>query len=353
MNAPEKPPFNLRTVYWVLLLGLGVSFYLIYSTIRFDELKPITVSAQLLTGLLLAGVTVIVRDAAYVYRIRVITGKKLSWFSSLQLVMLWEYGSAATPATTGGVALAMLAFKQDGISVGKSTSIILFCKFLDDVSFVLVFGVLYALIGPAIFLVEGNCADLEGHPVLQTVRELGNKAWIGIVVLLLVSAFLAFLVFVVPKQAQNFLHRLANKKWLHRFSSGIKTFADDVVLASKEFKQKPWLFHLQLLAATTVSWMARYALANAVIYAFASNELQQLVVFARQYLLWVFLMIPSTPGASGWAEVSFMAMNCEFITTGYSPVVVLIWRAFNHYLYLLIGIFMLRELLLRIRRNSG
>jgi uncharacterized protein (TIRG00374 family) len=62
-------------------------------------------------------------------------------------------------------------------------------------------------------------------------------------------------------------------------------------------------------------------------------------------------MLPATPGASGVAEVSFMAMNCEYIPVGLSAAVALVWRMFSYYLYLVVGVFMLRRFLLRKPTN--
>jgi hypothetical protein len=62
-------------------------------------------------------------------------------------------------------------------------------------------------------------------------------------------------------------------------------------------------------------------------------------------------MIPATPGASGLAELSFMALNCEFVKEGIIPLIALIWRGLNFYIYIIIGILVLPGWLARVSKN--
>ncbi len=64
----------------------------------------------------------------------------------------------------------------------------------------------------------------------------------------------------------------------------------------------------------------------AIIFAFNPEGFSVIEVFARQYVLWIFMVIPSTPGSSGVAEIAFIALNCEFMPAGLSGAIALIWR---------------------------
>jgi uncharacterized protein (TIRG00374 family) len=78
--------------------------------------------------------------------------------------------------------------------------------------------------------------------------------------------------------------------------------------------------------------------------------LNHIEIFSRQYVLWSFLMVPSTPGASGLAELSFIALNCEFIPGGLSAAVATLWRLFSYYNYILAGILVLPKWLKRVNQ---
>lgn len=352
MSQPsEKLPFNHRHLYWALALSILVSGYLIAKNFNADTLRQIAWSNQLVLGLVLAGFTVLLRDGAYIYRIRLLTQKKMTWKQSAELVLLWEYGTAATPATTGGMALALLAFHRQKISAGKSTAYILLAKFYDDLCFVVIFSLLYLWFGAAMLSVNGDCVDLSEQPIMQAVRTLGNKAWWGYTLLLFLCVFMGTMIFVLPHKANLFLQRIASIRWLSRFELPIRKFGHDIELTAHEFKNASTIFHVKVFLTTAISWMARYALAVALIFAFSDSALNYLEIYARQFLLWVFIMLPATPGASGVAEVSFMAMNCEYIPVGLSAAVALVWRMFSYYLYLVVGVFILRQFLLRKPTN--
>jgi uncharacterized membrane protein YbhN (UPF0104 family) len=350
-QTSEKIPFNHLHLYWALALSVLVSGYLIAKNFNAEALRQITWSSQLMIGLVLAAITVLFRDGAYIYRIRLLTKGKMTWRQSTELVLLWEYGTAATPATTGGMALALMAFHRQKISAGKSTAYILLAKFYDDLCFVVIFSLLYLWFGSSMLNVSGECADLSGQPIMQAVRTLGNKAWWGYALLLSLCVLMGTMIFVLPHKANLFLQRIASAKWLSRFELAIRKFGHDIELTAHEFKNASAVFHVKIFLTTAVSWMARYALAVTLIYAFSDVALNHLEVYARQFLLWVFIMLPATPGASGVAEVSFMAMNCEYIPVGLSAAVALVWRMFSYYSYLVVGVFMLRRFLLRKPTN--
>lgn len=349
IQPSEKiPNFGWKKIFLPVAFGVGVSFYLIVSNFNAEALSAITFSGQLLAGLLLAVIAVLVRDVAYMYRIREITGRKLSWFSSFEVTMLWEFGSAVTPGAVGGVALALFILKKEGISFGRSTATILFTTLLDNMAFVLVFSALYLLLGSNMFWVSSQCSDLQGHVIMQGIRNLAGKAWIGYSLVAGAGVLLWVSLFVVPHSAQKLLYKLSDVSFLKRFKKGLVHLGDEILITSQEFRTLPFSKWSRVFFATLVSWMSRYALANALIFAFAQVQFSQLEVFARQYILWVFLMIPSTPGASGLAELSFMAMNCEYIPVGLSATVALVWRVYSYYLYLVIGAVTLPRWLKRV-----
>lgn len=349
-TSENKIPLDLKKIFLPLAIGIGVSVYLIATNFHVQSLQQIQFTQQLALGLLLAAFTVVIRDAAYVYRIREITGRKLNWRASFETIMLWEYGSAITPGAVGGIALAFFILKKEGVSFGRSTATVMLVTFLDNLAFVMVFALIFFIVGGKLFLVSAACPDLENHTIMLGLRNLADKSWIGFALFALSCAFFFVSLFLIPHTTKKFFHRVSNFRLLSRFKNGIEHLGDEIEITSHEFKQQSFLFYLKIFFATAVSWMSRYALANALLFAFAAVDLDMLQVFARQYVLWVFLVIPSTPGASGLAEVSFIAMNCEFIPAGLSTAVALIWRMYSYYLYLVIGTLVLRGWLKRVNQ---
>lgn len=350
-NIDSSPSFGWKTILLPIVISVGVSAYLMYAKFDSEALRSVHFSSKILTGLLLAVATVIIRDLAYMWRIRAITGGKLSWYKSFEVIMLWEFGSAVTPGAVGGIALALFVLKKEGISYGRSTATIMLTTFLDNLAFVLVFGGLYLFLGEKMFLVSALCDEIRGNVILEALSNAASKSILGWGVYAASATFFGVALFVLPNQAQRLFSALASINWLGKISKDIKKLGADLSLASVEFRQMPVSFFAKNFLATLTAWISRYALANALLFAFASADLNQLEVFARQYVLWIFVVIPSTPGASGLAELSFIAMNCEYIKPGLAASIAVIWRLYSYYLYLAVGAIVLPKWWARVAKT--
>jgi uncharacterized protein (TIRG00374 family) len=284
------------------------------------------------------------------YRIWQLTDRKLSIFKCFEVIMLWEFGSAVTPASVGGITLALFILKKEKINFGKGASIIMLCSYLDNLAFVSVFSLLFIHFGRQMFDLSAVCPDLGSQKIFTVFREAGEYVWIGFIVVAVIGGMLGFAIFVKPKWAKNFFIRVSEISWLHRWQDKIALLGEEIWLTSQEFAQRGWLFLVRIFIATTISWCARYALANVLIWTFANVEWNQWEVFARQCVLRVITMIPSTPGGSGVAELSFMALNCDYLPAGLASAVAIVWRIFNFYLYLGIGAVVLPRWIARVNR---
>lgn len=352
-QTEQIPGIKWRNIVLPLAVGIGLSLYLIISSLQPSKLLQLPFNKQFVSGLLLAALTVFIRDGAYIFRIRELTGRKLSWFTAFQVIMLWEFGSAVTPGAVGGIALALFILKKEGISYGRSTATIMLTTFLDNLAYVVVYSVLYVLVGQRMFAVPADCADLQGHEMLQSISYIANKAWIGYAVLFGASAFLGIALFLIPHKARAFFHALSQRALFSRFADKLRHLGDEIEITSQEFKSFSAFFYIRVFGATVVSWVARYLLANALIYAVATVPADQVLLLARQYVIWVFIIIPSTPGASGLAEWFFQVFNCEFIPAGMglSAALTLVWRMYSYYLYLVIGAVVLPKWITRVNKT--
>ena len=64
-----------------------------------------------------------------------------------------------------------------------------------------------------------------------------------------------------------------------------------------------------------------------------------LLVFGRQFVVWVVLMISPTPGASGISEWLFTNYYGDLIgDVSAALVIAMIWRILSYYVYLFAGV---------------
>ncbi|MBL0309538.1 MAG: flippase-like domain-containing protein [Bacteroidetes bacterium] len=349
-EAENTPSFKLSRLIIPILIGVSASAYLIITNFHPSALARVELSGKLFLGLSLAALIIVIRGFAFMFKLRLSTGNRLSWYKTFETVVMWEFSAAVTPKLSEG-AFVLYILKKSGLSYGRSTAVLMLNSFLDNLSFVLVFSILYYIIGHQMLVLPGYCPDLAGHEILQGIRSLADKAWIGYVLMFSLCLFLAFSLFILPHSAKRFFHQIARLSFLKRFSKGLIHLGDEIENTSREYKNEPIGFWIKIFFATLLNWSARYILPAALFFAFAQEAVPVLEVFARQYVLWIFLVIPATPGASGLAEISFLALNCDFMPVGLGVAIALIWRIYTYYIYLLLGLIMLPKWANGLNRN--
>jgi hypothetical protein len=303
-------------------------------------LHSISINRKLVLGLILALLTVVSRDAAFMYKLRLSTGNTMTWLKTFQTITMWEFCACITPKISEAP-LVLFVLKNSGLTYGKSVAVLMLNAFFDNMAFVVVFTLLYLTLGSQMLLFSTNCADLQGHPFIQGIRQFADKAWIGYVLILSACVFLGVALFLLPHRTKKFFHRVSKLSFLSRFKNSIAHLGDEIEITSHEFRHKPINFWWKMSVATLLNWVSRYLLATTLLFTFANTDLNLLHVFSRQYVLWIFTSIPATPGASGVAELSFIALNCEFMPVGLSAAIALVWRMYSYYLYVLLGLIVL------------
>ncbi len=138
---------NPKKIIWPLLIGFSVTAWLFYSQFDRNAFSQINWTWHSTFWMLLAVVSVFVRDFAYMVRIRVLTDKELNWYRSFIVIMLWEFSSALAPGIIGGGFLfAIFILNREGINLGKSITTITFSSFLD--------GIFLAVVAPLVYFLH-------------------------------------------------------------------------------------------------------------------------------------------------------------------------------------------------------
>lgn len=339
MTAPTSK-INLWKIAIPVIIGVSVSVYLIATNFNPDALRNIQFSRQLIVGLLLAAVTVVLRDGAFMYKIRLCTGNKMTWRKTFQTIVMWEFMACITPKI-GEAPFVIFVLKNSGLTYGKTIAVIMLNSLFDNLAFVAVFTLLYFVMGHNMLLLQADCPDLANHPILQAIRSFADKAWIGYALMLTLCVFLSVALFVLPHSTKLMFYRISRISLFSKFKDGLRTLGNDIETTASEFKNQSLGFWIKFSISNLINWVARFLLACSLLYAFSNTSLNMLEVFARQYVLWIFTSVPSTPGASGVAEISFIALNCEFMQTGLSAAIALVWRMYSYYLYLIVGMALL------------
>lgn len=347
-NRPEaRHILSGRRILLPVLLGASVTAYLFYRNFNVSALSEIRWTIGLAGVLLLAILTCILRDLMYIWRLRLMTDGQLSWGKCFQIIMLWEFGSAVTPGAVGGSVAAVYMLNKEGFTLGKASAISLVTAFLDELVFILAVPVLYLLLGNSMLSFDPHCE--ESHRIAATGLLQHTQLLVLIVYLFLLSVYLLLFygLFINPYAVKNLYSMIGQLPFINRWKASLDKAGDDMVIASAEFKSRPFLFWILTGTATMTTWTARYLLSFFVVWAFSDQVPPFMLIYGRQYFIRTLTILPLSPGGVGLAELAFLAFLCEFITRGLSTSAMLVWRLLSYYVYLIAGLIVLPRWLSR------
>ncbi|MDR1683374.1 MAG: flippase-like domain-containing protein [Candidatus Symbiothrix sp.] len=327
----ELQKIRPQRVVYPILIGFSVIAYLFYK--EFDpavfRYGNIHFTDKAIFWLMLAFFCIIIRDVFYIIRLRVFSNNELNLRQAFRITMLWEFTSSITPAAFGGTTLAVVFIHKEGVSIGRSSTIIMLTALLDELYFVLMFPLLLLFIGPGeLFHIIGSAAWSYG---------IYTAVIIGYVLKLLWFLTICFGLFISPRGFGKLIYRLFHLPFLKRWKRGAGQTAIDLIKASKEIRLKKFSFWWKTFLSTFIAWTSRYWIVNFLLLSFFFTD-SHFLIFARQVVMYIVLMVSPTPGGSGIAEMMFNQYLGEFIpVAGFAVVLALFWRLITYYPYLIIG----------------
>jgi len=320
-----------------ILLGLAVVGWFIVKEIDTEVLKQLNFTWRSVFWLFIAWCCMIGRDLGYIIRLRILSENDLNWRQAFRVIMLWEFTSAISPSTVGGTAVAVVFIHKEEISVGRSTSIVLATSFLDELYFVIMFPVILLIVGgEALFT-----TSLQGTGI-ALLDNLVFVAIAGYSIILAWVLLVGYGLFIDPVKIKKTIVWFFRLPVLRRWLDSAIRAGDDIVKSSHELKGQKLSFWLKALIATFLSWTSRYWVANAILVAFFIIP-DHFLIFARQLVIWIMMIISPTPGGSGLAEMILGRYISDVIPADAASVgslalaIAIIWRIISYYPYLIIG----------------
>lgn len=312
------------------VIGIGVVIWLFIRDFNPAAWAMLHLDARTVVAVALACLFVTGRDFGLTWRFRAITDSQLTWRRALRVDIMCAFTSAITPSVVGGSALAIFYLNREGVSVGKATTLTLTTLFLDELFFVVFCPLLFIFI--PVSELFGTVAD---STFLRSVEVVFWLVYAGIVVW---TAILFTGILARPQWLRNTVKWLFSKRWLKRWQEGANSMMDNMHNTSVWVKSQPRRWWLEVFGATTLSWFSRYFVVNALFWGFVPAA-SGLLVFGRQFVVWVTLMVSPTPGGSGVSEWLFTNYYGDLIgDLSIALVLAMIWRILSYYIYLLAGV---------------
>ncbi len=321
-----------------IIIGIGFSGYMLYREYQPDSFDLLQLSLKTAFWIVVSFLLIVVRDLGYMYRIRLLSNKQLTWRKAFSIIMLWEFTSAITPSAVGGTSLAIFFLNKEGIRIGRSSAIVMVTSFLDELFFIIAFPIVLIFIGRSDIFAFGT-------KVMEHIPWYKNQfilfALTGYGLKLFYTVILTYGLFVNPRGLKFLLLWIFKLPIIRKWRPGANESGSDLINSSNEFKSWPLKKWLQAFFATMLSWISRYWIVNTIIIAFFGfsflNFDEHTLVFGKQLVMWIMMIISPTPGGSGFAEYVFKEFLAGIVPIGTGVALAFVWRSISYYPYLFIG----------------
>ena len=318
-----------------LLIGLSVFAAILYFQLKGKKIPfdLITVGTQGIFWLFIAVIFMLTRDIGYIIRLKVLSNNEISWLQATRIIFLWEFTSAVSPSAVGGTSVAVVFIHKEGISVGRSSAIVMATSFLDELYFIVMFPILFFIAG------TGDLFTIGESKGIGFSNEFFYFAFVGYSLKFIYLAVLSYGLFVRPQLIKYLLLKLFGIRFLRKWRPQARRAGLDIIENSKELRGESFMFWVKTIGATFLSWTARYWVVNAMFLAFFVFDKSHFLLFARQLVMWIMMLVSPTPGGSGFSEFVFSKFLSDFMpeVAGITIIMAFIWRLFTYYPYLLAG----------------
>ncbi|MDP6490193.1 MAG: flippase-like domain-containing protein [Kiritimatiellia bacterium] len=243
-----------------------------------------------------------------------------------------EFGVSASPAGVGGAAVRMGYLHRAGVPMHSALTVFAADSVLDTIFFLLLTPVTIVVMvrDPSWWgIARGGLKLGPGTPVL-----LASMVLLALLVIRFWSAIIRLIDRVVVRVPGSKRFRLP-ARWRHLQHMVKRTVHRAWTGTHFLVRSRPGVL-LASLALSGTQWVCRYGILPLILFAFhtARNPVPLLLLQGFFFALALVLVLP---GGGGGIELLTTAVLRYFVPLSLVGIVVLIWRLFTYYLYLLVG----------------
>lgn len=250
--------------------------------------------------------------------------KKVSLKESFSIVIANLFLAAITPSMAGGEPVRIHLLSKKGFSTGCATAVVLGERVFDAV-FIL------AMVPFALTIFQSFIA----------IKEVRIGLTVGII-LFIAGIILFFYTVAQPEKIKKFLSRIFKKPEGKRVGllRRVEVAVDEFHRGGKLiFKTRNSKSIIAIFLITASSWFIGFLVPSSILLGLGHNPVL-IQSIAAQILLLIIVMIPTTPGSSGVAELGASALYSSFINISLLGVFIVLWRFITYYMNMVIsGVF--------------
>ncbi len=270
--------------------------------------------------------------------------KPLRFTEAFKIAVTTDLGSAVTPTLIGGGPIKLGLLLSKGYSAAQSSTLLLL-NAVEDLSFY--------IIGIALcFWITQDSMATFFYGIRDFIWQ-SKYILLSIGFLLLISSIMlkrrgnslgTFLLSTLPRRLQIKLRKLYIK-----ISESIGELKSIIRWIGKEGKLTYGLSLLILI----IQWLAKFSILLVILLAL-EIDFSWYLMYIKQWLVWLTMIIVPTPGASGGAEAAFYLIFEDSISGDILKLVTSVWRFFTYYyvLFTALAFFQLFTLMSKRSKNE-
>lgn len=337
-NAPNKTGMNIKDVFDPQIIKRGVLIFISISLITLIGIFLYTNTGNTLEAWSKIKYTYLLLGLIFIWNDLYIGGLRnhifirefvpgISQWVSIRANLANIFMGAVTPSQSGGGPAQWYIFYRNGVSLPDNLS----NSFYNWISTLIFFPLTGAM---SIYILQDQLP--EGF-VLQ-LTKFGFSVFTTILIVVIVGLF-------SPQLLGKIIHLLGrivsilSQKLGHQLNQA----GDQIVLKMIDYrkkyigllKTKPQLMLFSFLL-TILLYFNKYALAYIFVMAFGI-EVNFWAIIAVMAVLYLLLYFAPSPGGSGIAEISLVALISPFVSEDYAGYITLLHRSFLIFIPALIG----------------
>lgn len=340
MNKEEKPKTIKYSIIISVILSIVFIILILYFTIDLGEIYFIFQEKIRYEFLLVAVLLNVLFWFIWGARLKVLSNAidknvKISIIEATKIVIANLFLSSITPSMAGGEPVRIYLLNKDGMSVGSSTAVVLGERLIDAVFMIVTVPIAFFVYKD---LIENDYLSLG--LVIAMIFFI-----IGILIFVYAIKFpdktKAFLIAITSKLIRFSKKKKSSKKIVNKINREVNNFHNSMVFFVKEGRKAFFLGAV----LTVMLWSTGFMIPSMILM---SLGLPPFFVesYMAQLLLLIIVMLPTTPGSSGIAELGINGLYMILLGASNEYLIgifVLLFRLITYHMNLIAGaVFMQR-----------
>lgn len=316
-----------------LTLSLTIIILILYFTLNPETLNKLSTTKIKYEFFLIAIFLNILYWVLWGARLRILSRAmdkkvKIGFLESIKIVIANLFLACITPSMAGGEPVRIHLLKKNGMSIGCSTATVLGERLLDAI-FIL------AVVPIAVFIFK----DKPSIQFLSAGLGIGVIVFTLLLILFLYAIFRpervkAFLIYISKKLGRFSKIRESEKKVIKKISDEVDEFHNGFTCFKEE---KVALVEAGII--TVLFWSTGFMIPSMILLGLGLEPFF-IESYAAQILLLVIIMMPTTPGSAGVAEIGIFGLYGVLIGTGQASLIgvfIILYRFITYHMNLITG----------------